>query len=73
MVKRLYTTFLLWGFLRLGTKLFSYVHERHNPMGRTTTMLFALNEREATITVRAFIEWLDEQYETQQRTTKTEN
>lgn len=73
MVAKWQTTILLWLFLKLGTKLFEYVHEHHNTLGRTTAMLFAQNEREATITVRAFIEWLDEQYETQQRETKSFN
>lgn len=56
----LHTRVLLWLFLRLGTRLFEYVHTRDNE-GRMTAVFFALNEREMNISVRLFVEWLDEQ------------
>lgn len=63
-LKALHTIVLLWIFLKLGTKLFTYTREHHNNYGRTTAMLFAQNEREATISARSFVEWLDEQGKT---------
>ncbi len=67
-LRGLYTAGLLWLFLRLGTTLYKYVHmPKPNNQGRLMAIHFAVNEREMRISVREFVEWLDEQYEEQGR------
>lgn len=60
-VRAIHTIVLLWLFLQLGKKLYAYAYMHDNNYGRCTAILFAQSEREATITVRTFVEWLDEQ------------
>jgi hypothetical protein len=46
-------------FMKLGTKLFN-VFVEHAPDGELLTVMFANTPRDLNITIRTYVEWLDE-------------